>query len=74
MSGKLVTMGSTGLPTPPKTILSGSTTQVRKNITERLLWLELARAIEVLGPQKAAQVVVAIFRLKGLPKEIRRHL
>ena len=45
-----------------------------KGITERMLRLELARAIQDLGPQKAAQVVVSVFRLKGLPKELRRHL
>jgi hypothetical protein len=48
--------------------------QTVKDIIERMLKLELNRAIEDLGPQKAAQVVVNVFRLKGLPKELRRHL
>jgi hypothetical protein len=48
--------------------------QTVKDITERMLRMELGRAIQDLGPQKAAQVVVNVFRLKGLPKELRRHL
>jgi len=48
--------------------------EVRKAITERILRNELSRAIGDLGPQKAAQVVIQVFRLKGLPKELRRHL
>ena len=48
--------------------------EVRKSITERILRNELSRAIGDLGPQKAAQVVVSVFRLKGLPKELRRHV
>ena len=48
--------------------------QVVKDITERLLRAELAQAINCLGPQKAAQVVVQVFRQKGLPKELRRHV
>ena len=48
--------------------------QVVKDVTERMLRLELGRAIQALGPQKAAQVVVQVFRQKGLPKELRRHV
>jgi hypothetical protein len=53
---------------------SHAVSQTVKDITERMLRMELARAIQDLGPQKAAQVVVNVFRLKGLPKELRRHL
>jgi hypothetical protein len=53
---------------------SGRVSEVVKDITERMLRLELARAIQDLGPQKAAQVVVQVFRQKGLPKELRRHV
>ena len=63
-------------PEPPQGRQDGYYTisEVRKSIAERILRNELSRAIGDLGPQKAAQVVVQVFRLKGLPKELRRHL
>ena len=53
---------------------SYATSQVVKDITERMLRIELSRAIRELGPQGAAKVVVSVFRDCGLPKELRRHL
>jgi hypothetical protein len=53
---------------------SRSVSELTKEITERILRKELSRAIGDLGPQKAAQVVIQVFRLKGLGKELRRHL
>jgi hypothetical protein len=71
-SGKLISLEAPNAQQQP--ITSHAVSQIVKDITERMLRLELARAIQDLGPQKAAQVVVNVFRLKGLPKELRRHL
>jgi hypothetical protein len=63
-------------PEPPESQewASSQVSDLTKTITERILRNELSRAIGDLGPQKAAQVVIQVFRLKGLPKELRRHL
>lgn len=47
---------------------------ITQMITECRLRDELRLAIQHLGPQGAAKVVVSAFRLAGLPKELRRHL
>jgi hypothetical protein len=72
-SDKIVVLGASNEQEQP---LEGSyaVSQTVKEITERMLRLELARAIKDLGPQKAAQVVVSVFRNQGLPKELRRHV
>jgi hypothetical protein len=75
MSRKLITMSATGMQTPLRGIPeAGPVSEVIKNIGRQMLQYELGRAIEDLGPAEAAQVVVRVFRLKGLPKELRRHL
>jgi hypothetical protein len=63
-------------PEPPESQewASRRVSDLTKEITERIVRKELSRAISDLGPQKASQVVIQVFRLKGLGKELRRHL